>query len=90
MDATPTAGRGWHRHYCQGLGHPSDPRNVLVTTLQLSLLSYVVNVYVNVGIMLLYCVRRIGQMHIPLSHHTSRLRPLNDEYVLVHHCCFSL
>ena len=90
MDVTPTVGRGWHRHYYHVLGHPSDPRNVLVTALQSSLLSYVINVHVNVDIMLFYCVHRIGQMRIQLSGRTSRLRPLKDEYVPVHHCCFSL
>jgi hypothetical protein len=71
-------GRGWHRHYCHGHSHPSDPRNVSVTTLQSLLLSYIVNIHVNVGIMLFYCVRGIGQMRIQLSGRTSRLRPLND------------
>jgi hypothetical protein len=49
-----------------------------VTTLQSLLLSYIVNIHVNVGIMLFYCVRGIGQMRIQLSGRTSRLRPLND------------
>ena len=52
MDAALAVGHGWHQHYYHGLGHPTDPRNVPVTTLQSSLLSYVVNVHVNVGIML--------------------------------------
>ena len=90
MDVVPTVGHGWHQHYCHGLSHPSDPRNVPVTALQSLLLSYAINVHVNVGIMLFYYVRRIRQMRIQLSAHTSRLRPLNDEYVLMHHCCFSL
>ena len=90
MDATPAVGRGWHQHYYHGLGHPSDPQNVPVTTLQSSLLSYVVNVHVNVGIMLFYCVRWIRQMRIQISGCTSRLCPLDDEYVSVHHYCFSL
>ena len=90
MDVAPATGHGWHRHYCHGISHPSDPRNVPVTTLQSSILSYVVNVHVNVGIMLFYCVCRIRQMRIQLSGHTSRLHPLNDEYVLVYHYCFSL
>ena len=90
MDVALATGCGWHQHYYHGLDNPSDPRNVPVTTLQSSLLSYVVNVHVNVGIMLFYCVRQIGQMRNLLSGRTSRLHPLNDEYVLVHHCCFSL
>ena len=90
MDAAPTVGHGWHRHYYHGLGHASDLRNVPVTTLQSSLLSYVVNVHVNVGIMLFDCVRRIRQMRIQLSGRTSRLCLLNVEYVSVHHCCFSM
>ena len=59
MDVALAMGRGWYRHYCHGFGHPSDPRNVPVTTLQSSLLSYDVNVHVNVSIMLFYYVRRI-------------------------------
>ena len=90
MDAAPTVGCGWHQHYCHGLDNASGPRNIPVTTLQSSLLSYVVNVHVNVGNMLFYCVRRIEQMRIQLSGCTSRLHLLNDEYVLVYHCCFSL
>ena len=59
MNVAPSVGRGWYRHYCHGLSHPSDPRNIPVTTLQSLLLSYVVNVLVNVGIVLFYYVRRI-------------------------------
>jgi hypothetical protein len=76
MDVAPAAGCGWHWHYCHGLGHPSDPRNVPVTTLKSSLLSYVVNVHVNVGIMLFYYVRWIRQMRNLLSSCTSRFHPL--------------
>ena len=56
MDAALVVGCGWHRHYCHGLDHPSDPRNIPVTSLQSLLLSYVVNVHVNVGIVLLSVV----------------------------------